>query len=346
MHDLKAEHAAGVLRHSWYTEIGDYAIAGGWAMHGKMLAVADSAGDIYMLDAATGEITWTYQQAHTGGILALAIHPDGNMFTTAGQDGRAVIWSSSRGQVHHEIKVGDSWVENISWSQHGHWLAISCGRRVSVYEGNNNQIWQSDDHPSTISAIDWWSSQELVTTCYGQVAFFDIPTGDLRQQLNWKGSLVSMALNRDSDIVACASQDNSVHFWRRSTAEDSTMSGYPGKPSTITFNNSGTLLATTGGNNVTVWSFEGDGPEGTEPGVLAFHEKFLTTVAFSHNGKYLASGSRDGVIVVWLVQQQGNGQPVGISLVKGSVAALHWREDDCVLVALDSHGGITAWHLQ
>ena len=32
----------------------------------------------------------------------------------------------------------------------------------------------------------------------------------------------------DGDIVACGSQDNSVHFWRRSTGMDAEMTGYPG----------------------------------------------------------------------------------------------------------------------
>ena len=155
-----------------------------------------------------------------------------------------------------------------------------------------------------------------------------------------------MAINPASDIVACASQDNSVHFWRRSTAEDSAISGYPGKPSSIVFNNTGSLLATTGGKDVTVWSFQGGGPEGTQPGVLAFHEQYLTMVAFSHNGIYLASGSRDGVVVIWLVDQQGNGRPIGISLLEGSVAALYWRQDDRAISALDSSGGVTTWHLK
>ena len=346
MHDLTAEHAAGVLHHNWHTMIGDYAIAGGWSTQGETLVVADSAGDMYMFDGLNGKIIWTHQNVHAGGILKLGIHPNGNTFATTGQDGRIVVSCFSRGQALQDINVGNGWVENIVWSHDGHWLAASCGRQASVYDDSGKKAWVSNDHPSTVSAIDWWSSQELVTTCYGRVAFFDIPSGKLNQQLNWKGSLVSMVLSPDSDIVACASQDNSVHFWRRSTAKDSVISGYPGKPSRMVFNNTETLLATTGGKDVTVWNFQGDGPEGTEPNILAFHEKYLTTLAFSHDGKYLASGSRDGVVVVWLVKQDGNSLPVGVSLLKGSVAALYWRQDDRALVALDSSGGVTSWNLK
>ena len=346
MHDLTTEHAAGVLRHSWRTVLGDYAIAGGWSVNGKTLVVADSAGDVYMFDGLTGKMVWTRQSVHVGGILTLGIHPNGNTFATTGQDGRTVVSDFSKGQTLQDINIGNGWVENIAWSQDGYWLAVSCGRHASVYDNCGKKVWLSKEHPSTVSAIDWWSSQELATACYGRVAFFDMPTGNLNQQLNWKGSLISMVLRPDSDIVACASQDNSVHFWRRSTGQDSTISGYSGKPSTIVFNKTGSLLATTGSKNVTLWSFQGDGPEGTEPNILSFHEKFLTTLAFSHDEMYIASGSRDGVVVVWLIQPDGNSRPIGISLLEGSVVALYWRNDDHALAALDSRGGVTIWHIE
>ena len=68
---------------------------------------------------------------------------------------------------------------------------------------------------------------ELATACYGQVQFLDGVSGNLIQKLEWKGSLVSIALSNDSDVVACGSQDNLVHFFGGTDlcGKDSTMSG-------------------------------------------------------------------------------------------------------------------------
>ena len=129
--------------------------------------------------------------------------------------------------------------------------------------------------------------------------FFEGANGKVGQQLEWKGSLVSMVLSSDGDVVACGSQDNSVHFWRRSSGQDSMMSGYAGKPSALAFDDSATLLATGGGEAVTVWSFEGLGPEGTRPGVLELHTGTVTRLAFARRSMRLASGGRDGVVAVW-----------------------------------------------
>ena len=43
------------------------------------------------------------------------------------------------------------------------------------------------------------------------------------------------------------------------------MTGYPGKPSHLAFDSTGTVLATGGSERVTVWSFQGEGPERTAP---------------------------------------------------------------------------------
>ena len=343
MSDLNVGSSKGALRRGWSAVVGDYAIAGGWCLRGEALMVGDAEGSVYAFDGKSGATVWERRGVHEGGVLAVAIHPSGTAFATAGQDRRVLIWSAAEGQVSRAIDVGSGWVENVAWSPDGQWLAASCSRQVHAYGADGAEVWRSDDHPSTVSAIAWSSVGELATACYGRVTFFDASTGELRQKLEWQGSLVSMVLSSDADIVACGSQDNSVHFWRRSTEQDSMMSGYPAKPSALAFDDTGTLLATGGGEAVTVWSFQGSGPEGTRPGVLELHAQPVTTLAFARRAMRLASGGRDGAVVVWSLQRDGEGGPIGTAVVAGVVAELYWRPDGRALAALDARGGVTVW---
>ncbi len=345
MPDLNAIGPRGVLRPGWSAAVDDYAIAGGWTRRGEALVVADAAGGVHMFDGKSGARAWAQQGAHDGGALAMAMHPNGNAFATAGQDGRVLVWGVAEGRARQSIHVGTGWVENVAWSPDGEWLAASCSRRVCAFGADGGEAWRSDDHPSTVSAIAWSGAKELATACYGRVTFFDASTGQLHQELAWKGSLVSMVLSPDGDIVACGSQDNSVHFWRRSTEQDSMMSGYPGKPAALAFDDAGTLLATGGGDRVTVWSFQGGGPEGTRPGVLELHIEPVTTLAFARRALRLASGGRDGAVVVWSLRRNGEGGPVGAAVVAGVVAELYWRPDGRALAALDAQGGVTVWRI-
>ena len=348
---MSGEGPRGVLRTGWSEAVGDYAIAGGWACGGALLVVGDAAGGVYGFEGTSGAVRWNHPEVHAGGVLALAIAPGGDRFATGGQDGCLRVWNADTGEVVETIDLGKGWVEHVAWSSDGAFLAGSIGRRVHVFDAEGQALWQTDDQPSTVGAIAWSSANELATAGYGNVSFFTADTGKLTQKLEWQGSLVSIALSPDASVVACGSQDNSVHFWRRSTGDDSAMHGYPGKPAALSFDDRGMLLATSGGEAVTVWSFEGDGPEGTSPGSLSLHVRPVTALTFAHRGRRLASGSRDGSVIVWKLETDGHGGPVGAALVGGEVdmpdvvSGLAWRPDDRGLAAFDAGGGVTYWRV-
>ncbi|MEM1432576.1 MAG: hypothetical protein AAGG11_00825 [Pseudomonadota bacterium] len=346
MSDVKSIRAEGVLRRGWSAAVGDYAIAGGWTAGGDELVVCDAAGSVHSFEGKSGTGVWSRSNVHDGGALAMAVNPPGTCFATAGQDGRVLIWQATEGPANRAVDVAEGWVDHVAWSSDGQWLAASVARQVRVFDTEGREVWRTEDQPSTVSSIAWSSSGELATACYGRVAFFDASTGVLRQKLEWKGSLVSMVLSPDGDIVACGSQDNSVHFWRRSTEDEYMMSGYSGKPSALSFDSTGTLLATGGGQAVTVWNFELGSPAGTRPGSLELHVKTVTTLGFERCGMRLASGGRDGAVIVWSLQKSGEGDPIGAALLDDLVAGVHWRPDGRALAALDAQGGVTVWRVR
>ena len=333
----------GMLHEGWSTEVADYVIVCGWALEGNAFLVGDAAGGLYAFEGKSGTTLWHRKEVHEGGLLAMSIHPDGDIFATAGQDGRVLIWKSKEGESNKALELGKGWVEHLQWSPDGQFLAVVFSQYVYVFGADGEEHWRSDKHPSTVSAVAWSKSNELATACYGRVTFYDVIRDQVNQKLEWQGSLVSMVLSPDGDIVACGSQDNSVHFWRRSTAQDAEMTGYPGKPSQLAFDQTGMVLATGGGERITVWSFQGNGPEGTVPGELDLHIGAISSLAFSNRGSLLASGSRDGSVFVWLLQKNGHGEPLGGAFVGGRIEAIAWRPDDCALAAVNANGGINVW---
>ena len=333
----------GAIKNRWSSQVDDYVIACNWALDGKALLVSDAAGSIHAFNGRSGAPLWRKIDNHGGHLLAMSIHSNGKSLATAGQDGNVLLWSIQEGEVYASIDLGDRWVEHITWSSDGEWLAIASSRDIYVFDELRRELWRTNSHPSTVSAIAWSSGGDLAAACYGTVSFYDVGAQELKQKLEWKGSLVSMVLSPNGDIVACGSQDNSVHFWRRSRAEDSMMAGYSGKPSNLAFDQSGMLLATGGSNNGTVWSFADGGPEGTTPGFLELHSEPISSLAFSPRGMRLASGARDGSIIVWGVQRNGEGDAIGAVLMKGLISAIAWRPDGRVLATANANGGIAAW---
>ena len=335
----------GALRSGWSATVDDCAISGGWTSDGEEFVVADAAGGVTVFDGKRGDLKWAKKQVHKGGSLATSVHPSEKKFATTGQDGQLIIWNAAETEKEQVIDIGKGWVENVSWSPDGNFVATSLSKTVYVYSAKGEEVWRTSDHQSTVSTISWSNAGELATACYGQVQFLDGTNGNVIQKLEWKGSLVSIALSNDSDVVACGSQDNSVHFWRRSTGKDSKMSGYPFKPSALAFNSEGSYLATGGSEAVTVWNFEGDGPEGTSPLELDYHPDAITSLLFSNNGNRLISGCRNGMVVLWEVSPNINNAKLGVGQAADTIAELHWRHDDRAIAALDRQGGVNVWRI-
>ncbi len=343
MPDLKTFAPQGMLHEGWTAQVDDYALACGWIGEEDNLLVGDVAGGLSLFAGQSGERIWTKSNLHQGGLLALAIHPKGDHFATSGQDGCVLICDSQQGEILHSIQPGNVWVEHLAWSDNGEMLAVAASKNVHIYNSEGVETWCTGEHPSTVSSMSWSKPDELATACYGKVSFFDISRKQVAQELKWQGSLVSMVLSPDGDIVACGSQDNSVHFWRRSTGLDAEMTGYPGKPSQLAFDQSGHLLATGGSDQIVVWNFQGDGPEGSLPGQLVLHPEAISSLAFAHEGLFLASGARDGSVFVWLLDHNGDGNPLGGAFTAERISALCWKPDDTALAAIDSDGRVSVW---
>jgi hypothetical protein len=165
----------------------------------------------------------------------------------------------------------------------------------------------------------------LYTSCYGGVSVWSVEEGRLVQSYAFKGSLVSLALSPDAKVVACGSQDGTVHFWRTASGSDAEMSGYPSKPRALAWDPFASLLATGGAPAVTVWDCGGRGPEGTRPIVLEGHLVFVSTLAFTPARALLASGADDGTILLWYPRKQP--KPLGFAFLDERATALAYHPE-------------------
>ena len=197
MPDIEPFSPRGMFHEGWTAEVNDYAIACGWALKGKQFIVGDVAGGLFAFEGDTGKIIWEKENTHSGGLLAMAIHPEGEIFATSGQDGNVQICNCHEGKVIKTLDLGKGWVEHLKWSNDGLFLAIASSKKVYVFNEIGEEKWISEDHPITVSAITWSNKNELATACYGRVTFFDIINNKTNQKLEWQGSLVSMELSPD-----------------------------------------------------------------------------------------------------------------------------------------------------
>ena len=124
------------------------------------------------------------------------------------------------------------------------------------------------------------------------------------------------------------------------------MTGYPLKVRSLAWDGASTLLATSGDVDVTVWRFEGRGPEGSKPVTLKGHEGPVTALAFQRRGGLLASGGADGVVALWEPRRGPSPRGAGFGVegtAVGEVAAVAWRPDGRSIASADATGVVTVW---
>jgi WD40 repeat protein len=326
----------------------DFPRAVSWSASGEQLAWGTASGAVEIVAAKDGSSLRTVCLP-SGGVASLAWNPREPRLCVGGDDGALIFVNGADGGVTPILEPSGAWAEHLAWNPKGSKLAVALGRRARVVAADGSPLVQLPDVDSTITGIAWSpDGAQIACACYGGVRLFDSKTGRRLRSLDWKGSMLSIAWHPGGRVIACGCQDNSVHFWRLPAGKDSQMSGYPAKPKAIGWSHDGKLLATSGAPEITVWSFEGKGPEGTTPIQLTAHREPVTALAFAPMVDMLASGCRGGRGYLWAPEEVE--RPVRRFEMTARIETLQWTlapaEENVLLAATDAKGQVGVWALR
>ncbi len=329
------------LSPAWQWHSDDYPTGLRVSPDGEFLALGTDKGQVFLLRASSGEVVWQ-SDAHAGPVLASAFGKDS--LATAGDDGRVVLFSldgSRKGELEASESRTAKWVEHLAYSPKGDMLAASAGKTLRIWRADGTPFLESRAHSSTVTALEWSArSSELATACYGGVYLWKVATGASPRHLPFKGSLISLAWSPNERVVACGSQDCSVHFWRLDSGTQSAMNGYRFKPKSLAWDGASTMLATGGDATVCVWPFEGKGPEGVRPIELSAHKGVVTALAFHPRKALLASVAQDMGLVIW---EPRKGQARAFAFLRDTPESLLWHPRVDRVFTSDASGSVSAW---
>ena len=264
---------------------------------GSLLASAGMDNTVRLWSAASGDQV-AVLDGGGGGMVAFS--PDGLRVAAVGGAGAVRIWNASTGAVLHDLASEGS-SDFLQFTTDGRslvargersirvWDAATFTLRQTIQVGEGPFGGQSPYVPPTALSRD--GRRVAVGMGDGNVQIRQLDGGQLVKLLKGSGdSILAVAYSPDDTRLAVAAADGTVHLWDASTWEDVlgldldkawAVESAPGRPAAPMLGRRLLKLAL--------------GVPGEVP----------VAVAFSPDGRRLASGWSDGAVVVWNAGPKG-----------------------------------------
>ena len=277
---------------------------------GARLAVAGSAG-IWLYD------TVTYQEVavfagHTALITSIAFSPDGKTLASSDRDNIVLLWDTVTG----EQKDTFTGVRDVAFSPDGKTLASSSWHNtVLLWDIETGELKNTlTGHTNDPDGIAFSPDGTTLATAGSDytIRLWDAVTGEHKRTITgYTRGVYCVAFSPDGKVLAATSSDDTVRAWDTETWEMKWKStDQMGWPEDLAFSPDGKTIASahgrTGGK-VLLW----DAVTGELKGTLTTPAVDLNDVtsgrtsadvhgvAFSPDGKTLASGGDDGIVWLW-----------------------------------------------
>ncbi|HRZ34929.1 MAG TPA: protein kinase [Candidatus Paceibacterota bacterium] len=290
--------------------------------------------------------------------FALAFDPRSEVLATG--DGQMIrLWDLPGGGLRAKLIGHRSSVTALAFSPDGHWLA--SGSSASGSDESEVLLWDlaRTKHPaqpdyqvlSNVGLVAFeHEARSFLALADGVVTRFDVDTLHPIEPLPEYGTNnVTWAVSWDGQWLAHAGTNGMVHLWERGAPRERTaFCPYPGdypEPGTMRLLAQGRLLAARPNNTFTELLHIWDTVSGQQPepwrSLNAVQRGGCITADASRDGRFLATGHRDGRVFLW--EAVTGDQLAPFDAHRGKVMEVAFSPDGRWLASAGWDGALKLW---
>lgn len=251
----------------------------------------------------------TILNGHENSVDSLAFSPDGQLLASVSADRSLRLWRLTPPVAKPKVYQSDNWLNSVAFSPDGKFLA-SAGDDQTVRlwtVGDPTQesviVGEHDDRARAVAFSP--DGQTLASAGVDQtVRLWQIsnPGQALAVLDDPDGGVWTVAFSPDGKLLASAGDGQTIRLWNPNEpgAEPQVLTGHGDSIKALAFSpdpNHQLLASASFDDAIGLWTITASGS--TESRFLRGHDRGVTALAFSPDGQTLASGSEDGVILLW-----------------------------------------------
>ncbi|MDE2812570.1 MAG: T9SS type A sorting domain-containing protein [Gemmatimonadota bacterium] len=270
---------------------------------GQTIASANSAGEMRLWDANTGEHKQTLRGRRWRRIESIAFSSDGQTIASASSGdwnyGEVRLWDANIGE-HKQTLHHTNDVYSVAFSPDGQTIAsASSAGEVRLWDARTGEHKQTLAHTYGVASVAFSPDGQTIASANsaGEVRLWDANTGAQKQTLKGHtNDVYSVAFSPDGQTIASASRDYTVRLWNaRTGAHKQTLKGHTSTVHSIAFSpDEKTIASASRDHTVRLWNAH----TGEHKQTLA-HTNDVYSVAFSPDGQTIASASGDHTVRLW-----------------------------------------------